>query len=689
MSLISSEILPTKILGHEVYFPAGKKPFPAQLAVMSKTLQALSHGKHALLESPTGTGKTLALLSSTLCFQRKEFDDRMREFDEKMKEESPSGQNAELSTDAKIDCNTKNVDSNVKKALLPKRPKLRKIYYCSRTHSQLKQVVNELKNCYPKYLESIKMCVLGSRSQLCINKKIIELSKNINAKRTLDDECRTSQQNNLCEFSNRITIGNICQELHRKTAIWDIEEVIMIGKKNKACPYYMTRLLMSNAQIILLPYNYILDEIIRKLTKIDLNDAIIIFDEAHNIEDAARSSASMEIPYQLLSMTVLQLRILSKTNNIALKSLLTMTEHILHWMDEIIIILSSAGSDVEYNVWTGNEILSILEMKWGITKETFQIYFTYFEKLISENEALEDLLKFDSEDTSIDDQDNNNNKEFNQTSTQVEVHYEKDTEDDNEEEQEKNILSPQSLFILKGIFKVLNFMFVHDHKYISEYRMVLMKDTNLNKIHHKKTRHSHYHSTNSFINNKYKLCFWCLSAAVVFEPISKCCRSLLLTSGTLSPLDSFSEELGINFEIRVEASHVINMSTQIMVGAIASVPAYDCTYTSTMTSYINNNNEEEEKHMINYGDGSIEKELVANTSNHHMNKDTWNDSSILHGVGKDTPLLSTYANSNNLEYYDALGNLLFEAVQRTPGGTDGFLMYDIELVCNSMSRLIK
>ena len=87
-----------------------------------------------------------------------------------------------------------------------------------------------------------------------------------------------------------------------------------------------------------------------------------------------------------------------------------------------------------------------------------------------------------------------------------------------------------------------------------------------------------------------------------------------------------------------------------------------------MTSYINNNNEEEEKHVINYGDGSIETELVANTSNHDMNKDTWNDSSILHGVGKDTPLLSTYANSNNLEYYDALGNLLFEAVQRTPGG---------------------
>ena len=43
--------------GIPVLFPAGKKPFPAQLAVMSKVMQALKERKNALLESPTGTGK--------------------------------------------------------------------------------------------------------------------------------------------------------------------------------------------------------------------------------------------------------------------------------------------------------------------------------------------------------------------------------------------------------------------------------------------------------------------------------------------------------------------------------------------------------------------------------------------------------------------------------------------------------
>lgn len=45
------------IQGCQVYFPHGRNPFPAQLAVMSKVLSAAKEGKHALLESPTGTGK--------------------------------------------------------------------------------------------------------------------------------------------------------------------------------------------------------------------------------------------------------------------------------------------------------------------------------------------------------------------------------------------------------------------------------------------------------------------------------------------------------------------------------------------------------------------------------------------------------------------------------------------------------
>lgn len=37
-------------------------------------------------------------------------------------------------------------------------------------------------------------------------------------------------------------------------------------------------------------------------------------------------------------------------------------------------------------------------------------------------------------------------------------------------------------------------------------------------------------------------------------------HSIVLTSGTLSPMDSFSSELGVKFSIQLEANHVINKS---------------------------------------------------------------------------------------------------------------------------------
>lgn len=49
------------ILGYDIDFPSGKKPFPAQLAVISKCLVALTRKENALLESPTGTGKVRAI----------------------------------------------------------------------------------------------------------------------------------------------------------------------------------------------------------------------------------------------------------------------------------------------------------------------------------------------------------------------------------------------------------------------------------------------------------------------------------------------------------------------------------------------------------------------------------------------------------------------------------------------------
>lgn len=53
-----------------MYFPF--KPYQCQVDYMTRVINALNKGENALLESPTGTGKTLSLLCSSLAWLKKE-----------------------------------------------------------------------------------------------------------------------------------------------------------------------------------------------------------------------------------------------------------------------------------------------------------------------------------------------------------------------------------------------------------------------------------------------------------------------------------------------------------------------------------------------------------------------------------------------------------------------------------------
>lgn len=49
------------------------------------------------------------------------------------------------------------------------------------------------------------------------------------------------------------------------------------------------------------------------------------------------------------------------------------------------------------------------------------------------------------------------------------------------------------------------------------------------------------------------LCYWCFLPGLAMEQLAKLeVRSIILTSGTLNPLDSFASELRIPFPIRLE-----------------------------------------------------------------------------------------------------------------------------------------
>lgn len=61
------------------------------------------------------------------------------------------------------------------------------------------------------------------------------------------------------------------------------------------CPYYVSRSLRGPADIIFTPYNYLLDPKARKSYGIELGANVVIFDEAHNLEQFCEETSSFSI----------------------------------------------------------------------------------------------------------------------------------------------------------------------------------------------------------------------------------------------------------------------------------------------------------------------------------------------------------------------------------------------------------
>ena len=144
------------------------------------------------------------------------------------------------------------------------------------------------------------MAILGSRDQLCVNPAVMEAP-------TSREKLHMCQVFNCCRFLTVVELIFIfCHQARvkaktcifktnvekakedrielRDNTIMDIEDLHKLGAKHSFCPYYMSRELYQSADIIFLPYNYLLEDSIRKSLDIDFNGSVVIFDEAHNVQ---------------------------------------------------------------------------------------------------------------------------------------------------------------------------------------------------------------------------------------------------------------------------------------------------------------------------------------------------------------------------------------------------------------------
>lgn len=124
------------------------------------------------------------------------------------------------------------------------------------------------------------MC-LGSREQLCCNPEVHKLP-------TYAQKVVCNNLGMMCHF-RRQPISEKVHDLyygnHKRENMLDIEDLYKTYRKQSVCPYFVTRdtVTMIEAQMLLMPYNYMMDPYIRNKLNVDFTDCVLIIDEAHNI----------------------------------------------------------------------------------------------------------------------------------------------------------------------------------------------------------------------------------------------------------------------------------------------------------------------------------------------------------------------------------------------------------------------
>ena len=253
---------------------------------MIELKHALDAKGHGALEMPTGTGKTITLLSLITSYQL----------------QYPNS------------CG--------------------KLIYCTRTVPEMEKVLAELK-VLQKYREEhvekgkekdthILALGLSSRKNLCVNPKVAEEG----SRESVDARCRNltaswvrdkakeedeegGQKTKTVLEKNEIRNSKLCEFYEDLEAVgesaevpdgvYTLQELKEFGREKKWCPYFLARQTLQKANVVVYNYQYLLDPKVAGLVSREFEDnAIVVFDEAHNIDNVCIEALSVNLRSQTL-----------------------------------------------------------------------------------------------------------------------------------------------------------------------------------------------------------------------------------------------------------------------------------------------------------------------------------------------------------------------------------------------------
>ncbi|VAH77261.1 unnamed protein product [Triticum turgidum subsp. durum] len=491
-----------RIRGVDVDFPYDA--YDCQITYMDRVLQSLQQGNNALLESPTGTGKTLCLLCSTLAWRRT--------FGEFLRGGGGGGGGGGSQPSGSQQSGASATQSSSYPVII----------YASRTHSQLRQVIKELKATSYRP----KMAVLGSREQMCIHEEVSKLQG-----KAQNNGCHYLCKKRLCRHNNIVT-----DYMKNNTEIgsepFDIEDLVNIGRTKGPCPYYISRELSKSVDILFAPYNYLIDPGNRRsLTGISWDNAVLIFDEAHNLESICADAASFDLLTSNLTSCITEAQ-----ECIQLCSFKRSIENSAEkqFDPENYAILKALLMALEKKI--GELVIDSKEL--GYTKPGSYIY-EFLSELNITSETSKKLIEIiDSASLLL--------------------------EEGNSGETKAGVKAKSTVSRLETIRDMLDIIFKGGGQNHAKYYSFHVNES---------SRQTSGDSLQVFGKASRTLSWWCFNPGLAMEEFLKLgVRSIILTSGTLSPLDSLAMELNLEFPVRLENPHVISQD-QIWVGVVPVGPS--------------------------------------------------------------------------------------------------------------------
>ena len=233
------------------------KPRKNQIAIMQNLKRVLRDKQDVIFESGTGSGKTICTLSATLEYA---------------------------------------LENN------------KKIIYTTRTNAQQRQVILELREIRKKNKEHSHEIIgvgMQGRSNMCIFAKqnpdlsygtAEELSRFCSS---MKKKAKNNEQgcNFYSSFLNKEKLDDV--KKYFKENLPTAEEFIIYCAEKQICPYEVNKVLMKESRVVVVPYIYVFDLMIRNMLfdslAIPEEDMILIVDEAHNLPNYIRDLHSAQL----------------------------------------------------------------------------------------------------------------------------------------------------------------------------------------------------------------------------------------------------------------------------------------------------------------------------------------------------------------------------------------------------------